>query len=50
MVEGIAFYGMYKSKVLVIPCKTDDFCSFIGQTRRNLIGINYNYKKKFIHS
>ena len=30
MVEGIAFYALYKSRVLVIPCKADDFCLFIG--------------------
>ena len=27
MVEGIAFYALYKSRVLVIP---DDFCLYIG--------------------
>ena len=30
MVEGIAFYALYKSRVLVIPCKADGFCLFIG--------------------
>ena len=35
MVEGIAFYALYKSRVLV-PCKPDDFCLFIGLTRWNL--------------
>ena len=30
MVEGIAFYALHKSRVLVIPCKSDDFCLFIG--------------------
>ena len=30
MVGGIAFYALYKSSVLVIPCKADDFCLFIG--------------------
>ena len=29
MVEGIAFYDMYKLRVLIIPCKADDFCLFI---------------------
>ena len=29
-VEGITFYDLYKSRVLVIPCKADDFCLFIG--------------------
>ena len=28
MVEGIAFYALYKSRVLTIPCKADDFCLF----------------------
>ena len=30
MVQGIAFYALYKSRVLIIPCKADDFCLFIG--------------------
>ena len=30
MVEGIAFYALYKSRVLIIPCKADDFYLFIG--------------------
>ena len=30
MVKGIAFYALYKSRVLIIPCKADDFCLFIG--------------------
>ena len=31
MVEGIAFYSLYKSRILIIiPCKADDFCLFIG--------------------
>ena len=30
MVEGIAFFALHKSKVLIIPCKADDFCLFIG--------------------
>ena len=28
--EGIAFYALHKSRVLIIPCKADDFCLFIG--------------------
>ena len=28
--EGIAFYALYKSKVLIIPYKADDFCLLIG--------------------
>ena len=30
MVEGIAFYAPHKSRVLILPCKADDFCLFIG--------------------
>ena len=30
MVKAIVFYALYKSKVLIIPCKADDFCLFIG--------------------
>ena len=30
MVEGIAFYALYKSRELAIPFKADDFCLFIG--------------------
>ena len=29
MVEGIAFYALHKSRVVIIPCKADDFCLFI---------------------
>ena len=30
MVEGIAFYAPHKSRVLIISCKADGFCLFIG--------------------
>ena len=30
MVKGIAFYAPNKSRVLIIPCKADDFCLFVG--------------------
>ena len=30
MVEGIAFYALYKSRVLIISCKADDSCLFLG--------------------
>ena len=30
MIEGIAFYALYKSRVLIIPCKADNSCLFIG--------------------
>ena len=26
----IAFYALYKSRMLIIPCKADDFCLLIG--------------------
>ena len=30
MVKDIAFYALYKSRVLIIPCKADDSSLFIG--------------------
>ena len=30
MEEGIVFYTLYTSRVLIIPCKADDSCLFIG--------------------
>ena len=30
MVEGIPFYALHKSRVLIMPCKADGFCLFIG--------------------
>ena len=36
MVEGIAFYALHKSRVLLIPCKADDFCLFIGDYQMKL--------------
>ena len=30
MVKGIKFYALYKSRVLMIACKADDSCLFIG--------------------
>ena len=30
MVEGIVFYALYKLRVLIILCKVDDLCLFIG--------------------
>ena len=30
MVEGIAFYALHKSRVLIIRYKTDGFCLFVG--------------------
>ena len=40
MGECIAFYALYKSRVLIIACKTDDSCLFIGlpdEIYKNLI-------------
>ena len=30
MAEGIAFFALYKSGILMIPYKADDFSLFIG--------------------
>ena len=30
IVEGIAFYALHKSRVLIIACEADGFCLFIG--------------------
>ena len=30
MVDGIAFDALYKSRMLIIFCKADDFCLFTG--------------------
>ena len=30
MAEGIAFYALNKSSVLIIPCEADDSCLFIA--------------------
>ena len=30
IMEGIAFFALHKSRVLIIPYKADDFCLFIG--------------------
>ena len=36
MVKDIAFYALYKSRVLLIPCKADGFCLFIVLPDENL--------------
>ena len=50
MVEGIAFYALYKSRVRIIPCKADNFCLFIGLTdeikKRRLVSLS-NLEIKF---
>ena len=43
MVEDIAFYPLYKSKVLILPCKADDFCLFIGLPDFRLISQHTTY-------
>ena len=30
IVEGIAYYALYKSRVIIIPSKVDDFCLITG--------------------
>ena len=46
MVEGIAFYALYKSRVLVIPCK-DDFCLFMMKFKKSplvsLSNLEFNF-------
>ena len=42
MVEGIAFYALYTSSALIIPCKADDFSLFIGLP-------DENYKKGAVY-
>ena len=52
MVEGIAFYALYKSRVLIIPCKADDSCLFIGlpdEFEKTSPGIVVQFKIKFFH-
>ena len=39
MVEGIAFYALHQSRLLIIPCKADDFCFFLS-------GYQKKFKKK----
>ena len=29
MMEGFSFYALYKSRMLLILCNADDFCSFL---------------------
>ena len=31
MMEGIAFYALYKSRVLIIPCRANDLCLVMGE-------------------
>ena len=53
MVEGIAFYALYKSRVLIIPCKANDSCLFIGlpdEIYKKAPGIGYYTIWKFIFS
>ena len=43
MVEDIAFYVLYKSRVLIIRCKAIDFCLFLLSVLKNLF---FGYKNK----
>ena len=44
MVEGIAFYTLYKLRLLIIPCKAYDFRLFIGLPDENLKKVScYRY-------
>ena len=50
MVEGITFYALYKSRVLIISCKADDTCLFIelsdGKKILNSPGIVIQFRIK----
>ena len=48
MVEGIAFYAAYKSKVLIIPYKLYDFCLFIGLLCESKIKLPRKIPQKFV--
>ena len=43
MVEGIAFYGLYKSRLLIIPCKADDFCLFKKSRLVSFSNLEFNF-------
>ena len=45
MVEGIVLYGLYKSRMLIIPCKADDFCLFIGLPDEIFFGYKNKHSK-----
>ena len=50
MVEGIAFYALYKSRVLIMPCKADDFCLFIrlpDEIKKSRLVLLSNLELKF---
>ena len=52
MVKGIAFHALYKSRVLIIPCKADDFCLFIGlpdEISKKSPGIVIQFRIRFFH-
>ena len=47
MVDVVAFYARYKSRVLIIPSKADDFCLFIAvpdEIKKNLLGIIIQFR------
>ena len=45
MLKGIAFYSLYKSRVLIIPCKADDFRLFIGLPDEIFFGYKNKHSK-----
>ena len=50
MVKGIAFYALYKSRVLITPCKADEFCLFIGlsdEIKKSCLVSLYNLEFNF---
>ena len=50
MVKGIAFYALYKSRVLIIPCKADDFVylqSYQTKFKKNLLVLLSNLEFNF---
>ena len=47
MMKGIAFYALYKSRVLIIPYKADDSCLFIELPdeiyKKRLVNLEFNF-------
>ena len=52
MVEDIAFYALHKLRVLIILCKADGFCLFIGlpdEIYKKALGIVIQFRILFFH-
>ena len=52
MVEGIAFYALYKSRVVIIPYKADDSRLFIGlpdEIYKKALGIVIKFRNYIFH-